>query len=219
MEAITAEIYGLDSLTVTEEEEAPRLSFCDLPMAMAENETNPSPITQSAQPDHLFEFFAPPPSRYSDVILFGKFINIEQDQLKRDYSAATKSPKPPFADQSAAEKRRLSASTRVSGDLVQKVNFSSLTSMSAKSRRRMFMFGPVKFRPEMELSAIKQRLATRPPAPAKPSPPPCGGGKSRWGLMKSSLRGRSPLTTVLARSLWCIPAARGGVERWVGVAN
>lgn len=60
------------------------------------------------------------------------------------------------------------------------------------------MFGPVKFRPEMELSAIKQRLAARPPAAAKASPAaPSGGGKSRWGLVKS----RSTLTTVLARSL------------------
>ncbi|OIT38343.1 hypothetical protein A4A49_15462 [Nicotiana attenuata] len=35
--------------------------------------------------------------------------------------------------------------------------------MSAKSRRRMFMFGPVKFRPVMEMNEIKQRQSRRAP--------------------------------------------------------
>lgn len=213
MEQITAEIYGLDSV-----QEAPRLSFCDL---LTPEDRSASSNTQLPQPDHLFEFFVPPAAAaVPDPILFGKFININQ---KRDYFAAKSFRKP---DDAAAEKRRLSASTQVSGDLVrpkadvnyhvQRVNFSALTSMSAKSRRRMFMFGPVKFKPEMELSAIKQRQATRDLVPAKP---PSAGGKSRCWLLKTSSRGRSPLMTVLARSLGCVPAARGGVERWMGVAN
>lgn len=92
---------------------------------------------------------------------------------------------------------------------VSKVNITSLTSMSAKSRRRMFMFGMVKFKPEMELSAIKQRQTKRPPAPMFPAvveKVAAGRGKGghHWEVVRS-LRGRSHLTALLARSFGCIP--------------
>ena len=58
------------------------------------------------------------------------------------------------------------------------------------------MFGPVKFKPEMELSAIKQRQEKQ------------AERKGQWEMFKSSFRGRSHFTTVLARSLGC------GVGGW-----
>ncbi|KAI3458984.1 hypothetical protein Pfo_015647, partial [Paulownia fortunei] len=246
MKEVIAENYALESLQEEEEEEADRLSFCNLPMEENNSgSTHQSPRSSSAQTDHLFEFFISQPrpaahSNHNDIIFCGKIIHEEEeeeeDQLneyqKRDYFATIKSQsfrKLSFPDHDAADNRRFSASTRLSGDLtrpkcstgdldyhVQRVNITSLTSMSAKSRRRMFMFGPVKFRPEMELSAIKQRQARRAPAEKAAA---SGGGKSQWGVVRSSLRGRSHLTSVLARSLGCIPVAGGGVERWVGVAN
>ncbi|KAL0402349.1 UNVERIFIED_CONTAM: hypothetical protein Slati_4264800 [Sesamum latifolium] len=69
--------------------------------------------------------------------------------------------------------------------------------MSAKSRRRMFMFGPVKFKPEMELSAIKQRQARRASTEKAAGN---GGGTSPLGVVRS----RSHLTSMLARSFGCI---------------
>ncbi|KAK6156368.1 hypothetical protein DH2020_010616 [Rehmannia glutinosa] len=240
MKEIQAENNASESFQEVLFEEADRLSFCNLANT-EENKsgsTYQSPRTSSAQTDHLFEFVVSQPgptsqSYQNDIIFCGKVFHEDDDQLneyqKRDYFATIKSHsqrRSSFPDRDAAENRRISASTRISGDLTrskfsgsgdldyhaQRVNITSLTSMSAKSRRRMFMFGPVKFRPEMELSAIKQRQqAPRPPAAAS-----SGGGKSQWGLLRSTLRGRSNLTSVLARSLGCIPAAAsgGGVERF-----
>ncbi|KAH6838184.1 hypothetical protein C2S53_013157 [Perilla frutescens var. hirtella] len=218
-----------------DDEEIHRLSFCDLPISAA------TPHTPSAQPDHLFTFSATTAaahSYYNDIVFCGKIIHgdaADQDQLndfqKRDFFAAVKSQsvrKPSFRDHGSAESRRLSVSTRFAGEVArpkcstgdvayhaQRVNITSLTSMSAKSRRRMFMFGPVKFKPEMELSAIKQRQAKLPAA--EKTSPTGGRGKSHWGMVKS----RSHLASVLARSFGCIPVAAGGggYERWVGVPN
>ncbi|KAL1532186.1 hypothetical protein AAHA92_32225 [Salvia divinorum] len=189
-----------------DQEEPYRLSFCDLPLSPATPHRSPPP-PPSSSPDHLFEFSAAAPSHAHDIIFCGKIIHA---------GAAVKSQSLRKPERPAAEVRRLSASTRFGGgDTVyhaQRVNISALTSMSAKSRRRMFMFGPVKFKPEMELSAIKQRQGKL--AEEKVAP------KSRWGVVQSGLRGRSRLASVLARSLGCIPAAAGGgLERWVGVAS
>ncbi|CAK9136159.1 unnamed protein product [Ilex paraguariensis] len=102
-----------------------------------------------------------------------------------------------------------------SSSSVQKVNITSLTSMSAKSRRRMFMFGPVKFKPEMELTAIKERQGRRVPAPMFPASSGvevvtsngCGTtrtrGKSQLGNVARSLRNRSYIAAVLPRSFGC----------------
>ncbi|KAK4430901.1 hypothetical protein Salat_0852000 [Sesamum alatum] len=231
---MTVENYALDSFPETEEEEeeADRLSFCNLPIG--ENysgSTVQSPRASSAQTDHFFEFFTTHPgpaashSFHNDIIFCGKIFHEDQlnEYQKRDYFATIRSQslrKPSFSD---SDNRRFSGDLIrpkcAAGDLdyhVQRVNITSLTSMSAKSRRRMFMFGPVKFKPKMELSAIKQRQARRASGAEK-----AAGGASRWGVVRSSLRGRSHLTSVLARSFGCIPVAGGGggVERWVGVAN
>lgn len=239
MKELRVENHELGSFQ-EEEEEPNRLSFCNLPTEENNSGFTPqSPKAYTTQPDHLFEFPGPAArSIPNDIIFCGKIIHEEEDQLneyqKRDYFATIKSQSfrgPAFSDhEGAGDTRRISSSMRFSGDLarskcssgdsdyhVQRVNITSLTAMSAKSRRRMFMFGPVKFKPEMELSAIKQRQARWPTAEKAA---PSGGGKSRWGVLRSSLSGRSHLTSVLARSLGCIPVASGGgVERWVGVAN
>lgn len=93
---------------------------------------------------------------------------------------------------------------------VKKVNITALTSMSSKSRRRMFMFGPVKFKPEMEMSAIKERLGRR--APSRMFPVAEGGesgkvvvgGHKNHGDTVKTLRCRSRLNTVFERSLACL---------------
>ncbi|KAG8380498.1 hypothetical protein BUALT_Bualt06G0021900 [Buddleja alternifolia] len=228
MEDILLQNYDLQFFNTEDDQEANRLSFCH----MQENNPGPikhSPIASWTRPDELFEFSTsqtrPVSSIHNDIVFCGKIINNEEEQLneyeKRDYFATIKSRslrKPSFSDRNAADdKRRSSSSTRFSGDLtrstggdldyhVQRVNISSLTSMSAKSRRWMFMFGPVKFKPEMELSAIKQRQARR--EPAEKTVASGGAGVVRSGLMR-----RSYLSSVLARSFGCIPAAalRGGV--------
>ncbi|XP_057798974.1 uncharacterized protein LOC131014865 [Salvia miltiorrhiza] len=236
MEKMIAENYAALSLEEVEredeEEEPKRLSFSHLP---SPQNNSGSSSTPSARPDLLFEFSAadlaaaPTHSYHNDIVFCGKIIHDddeeEEDELneyqKRDYFATVKSKslrKPSSPD---SEHRRLSAATRFSGELarpksadvdvdyhVQRVNISSLTSMSAKSRRRMFMFGPVKFKPEMELGAIKQRQAKLAES----------GRKGQWEMLKSSLSGRSHLTSLFARSLGCIPAVRGG-DRRLGAAN
>lgn len=124
---------------------------------------------------------------------------------------------------------------------VQKVNITSLTSMSAKSRRRMFMFGPVKFKPEMELSAIKERQGKRLTTELSPvtvldggkavvndgrKPPAAARGKrshsSHWGVVKASLMGRAHLRSLFTRSFGfgCIPFhAAAAAENLIKVAN
>lgn len=94
---------------------------------------------------------------------------------------------------------------------VQKVNITSLTSMSAKARRRMFMFGPVKFKPEMELSAIRERQSRRTPGPMFPAfeggetvaDGGEGGGRGQLKLAVRPVKSRAHLTNVLAKS-FCI---------------
>ncbi|KAL1553235.1 hypothetical protein AAHA92_13935 [Salvia divinorum] len=233
MEEIKEENYASLSLQQpdTEEEEPHRLSFSHLPMPLSNSATDPSP-----RPNLLFEFSAadpapaPPHSYHNDIVFCGKIIHEEGDDedglneyQKRDYFATVKSkslrskPSSPESDQ-----RRLSATARFSGELlrpkspdveyhVQRVNISSLTSMSAKSRRRMFMFGPVKFKPEMELSAIKQRQGKQGAAAAESGG---GGRKGQWEMFKWSLKGRSHFTSVLARSLGC-----GGGGGWARQAS
>ncbi|KAL2526474.1 Uncharacterized protein Adt_11528 [Abeliophyllum distichum] len=213
-----------------------------------------SPRSSSAQIDPLFEFFTGRTTQpysnsnsNSDIISSGKLVNQQEEDeelneyQKRDYFATVKSHsfrKRSIYDHDHHRQKdnimsRFSSSSRAvsqskfSGDLnyhVQRVNITSLTSMSAKSRRRMFMFGPVKFKPEMELGAIKQRQYRQVPVEMFPAKVVVSGGArggksgggSHWGLVRA-LRGRSNLTNVLARSFGCIPVA--GVENWIRVAN
>ncbi|KAL3520700.1 hypothetical protein ACH5RR_018849 [Cinchona calisaya] len=198
------------------------------------NETNP-------------EFFSTP-----DIIFCGKLLSMHEEEddylneyQKRDYLTMVRShsfrrpDQYPFFDneRDLSPAKISSGSGRFSSNIsnshahadstyhVQKVNITSLTSMSAKSRRRMFMFGPVKFKPEMELSAIKERQGRRRLPMSTPvvdggEAVASGGGKRsgrNWNIVRSSLRGRGQLTAVFAKSFGCIPAA--SVGKWVNVAN
>ncbi|KAL2549566.1 uncharacterized protein Fot_11106 [Forsythia ovata] len=231
-----------------EQEEEDTLSFSNLVIAQNNSDSvEHSPRTSSVQIDPLFEFFTgltSQPYSNSEKNSHGKLVNEQEEDeelneyQKRDYFATVKSHsfrKPSIYDHDHHRQKenimsRFSSSQRAvsqskcSGDLnyhAQRVNITSLTSMSAKSRRRMFMFGPVKFKPEMELGAIKQRQNRQVPVamfPAKVVVISGGarggksGGGSHWGLIRA-LRGRSNLTNVLARSFGCMPVA--GMEKWI----
>nr|GLL37671.1 hypothetical protein DM860_006341 [Ipomoea trifida] len=70
----------------------------------------------------------------------------------------------------------------------QKVNISSLASMSAKSMRRTFIFGSLKFKPEMDLVAIKEaNLPTCQQAPSLVSITNSAGKMEDSPLTKSGL--------------------------------
>lgn len=247
-----------------EEEVEDALSFCNLNMQEYKDSSGlQSPRDDSAQDFFEFfsdernpEFFSAP-----DVIFCGKLMHEDQDddQLneyqKRDYLTMVRShsfrrsscDEYPFfnnekdlsTEKNSSVHRRILSSKSGLGSMdstcrVQKVNISGLTSMSKKSRRRMFMFGPVKFKPEMELSAIKERQGRRSTTTMFPSKQEVDGGKAvvrsggkaaaghqgkkscHWNMMRS-LQGRGHLTALLARSFGCIPTARVG--KYLPVAN
>ncbi|KAL3523455.1 hypothetical protein ACH5RR_016289 [Cinchona calisaya] len=230
------------------EEVEDTLSFCNLTMQEYKESSvlqTPRDSSCSAHED-FFEFFNEEknPEFFSapDIIFCGKIMEEELNEYqKRDYLAMVKSHSfrssydecPSFNNE--RDLKKSSTSTRYVTDSkyhVQRVNITSLTSMSAKSRRRMFMFGPVKFKPEMELSAIKERQGRRSPKIMFPASEEdagngkavvvskAGGGgakKSHWSMVRSSLKGRSHLTAVLAKSFGCIP--RVSVGKWIKVAN
>ncbi|KAF3631093.1 hypothetical protein FXO37_28176 [Capsicum annuum] len=137
-------------------------------------EGNESP-KGSSSPQEFFEFFSENSDyenyTFSDIIFCGKNIRHEND-IKETELEQTENLSPLFrcdsfhgpcnglVNQNRA--KLLASLARFSGSQnLERVNISGLTSMSSKSRRRMFMFGPVKFNPEMELSEIKQRQSRR----------------------------------------------------------
>ncbi|XP_073291107.1 uncharacterized protein [Primulina huaijiensis] len=228
---------------VEEEEAASRLSFSNLPLR-----DNNSPRSLQHSPrskDQLFEFFTSqtlPVFSNEGVVFCGKIIHREKEEeelslnefQKRDYFANLRSHS--FRRSSITDRkengddiscRRYSGSSRFSTPpsyRVQSVNISALTSMSAKSRRRMFMFGPVKFKPEMDLSEIKQRLRRERAAPGKEVVSGCGkgggvGGSGRrlWSVVQSNLRLKWQLTRVFTKSFGCLPV--GGRESRIVVGN
>ncbi|VFQ63476.1 unnamed protein product [Cuscuta campestris] len=88
----------------------------------------------------------------------------------------------------------------------RKVNISSLTTMSAASRRRMFMFGPVRFQPEMDLVAIRERQRRRlSPKRVLPSAAADEGVVEKAGVgRRSERRGAgSRLWAAVAKRLSC----------------
>ncbi|CAH1438477.1 unnamed protein product [Lactuca virosa] len=174
--------------------------------------THSSPRTSSGQ--ELFEFFhtlSNPPETV-DIVFCGKVIpglvgKGNDDHFTLVRSPSSRLPDPP-AVKHAIPMRSASFSTSV-----KKMNITSLTSMSSKSRRRMFMFGPVKFLPEMEMSAIRERQGRR--APSQMFPVAEGGGKETTvkvtaGRHKNQrdavkrLTCRARLNTVFERSLACL---------------
>ncbi|KZV30850.1 hypothetical protein F511_30899 [Dorcoceras hygrometricum] len=219
-----------------EEEEAARLSFSNLPLG----ENNSGSLHQSPRnssprgADHLFEFFKSqnlPIYSNQGIVFCGKIIHGEEEEVeelnefqKRDYFAnwrsrsfrgsAIPTDRKENGDISFRRHWGLTRFSTAPSYRVQSVNISALTSMSSKSRRRMFMFGPVKFKPEMELSQIKKRLR-REPAAAQGKEVVSRGGSGRrlWGVVRSNLRLRWRLTSVLTKSFGCLSVGGTGGER------
>ncbi|CAK9152233.1 unnamed protein product [Ilex paraguariensis] len=188
-------------------------------------------VRESPRTSSAFEFFTGLTSGTynsptTNLIFCGKVISDKDDEelneyQKRDYLTLKRSAsfiKPQsyqfigdektvrFPTKNRSNSVRISSSDRYSSNCstLQKVNITSLTSMSEKSKRWMFMFGPVKFKPEMELRAIKERQGRRVPPPMFPAIAGGAKGKSQWGIVRS-LKGRSHLANVLARAFGCIP--------------
>lgn len=173
------------------------LSLRDLQITT--NSDTASPRTSSVSAPDIFEFFSSIVSgdetsqATNDIIFCGKLFPYNNDTEMVTSSART------FNYLIDNEKDRFSRGNRSenlqtrSECSVHKVNITSLTTMSPKARRRMFMFGPVKFKPEMELSAIRERQSRRAPAlmfPVKED-------KLEVGPVKSKVH----LTDILAKSL------------------
>ncbi|CAK9152234.1 unnamed protein product [Ilex paraguariensis] len=183
-----------------------------------------SPRTSSAQ--ELFEFFSnlssetyPTATTSDDVIFRGKIISIEPPEVeslndeyrKRDHYLSPIEPAsfrgPTSFVQFLNDERESYVTKKTSANSfrcssVRKMNISSLTSMSATSKRNMFMFGPVKFKPEMELSAIRERQNRRPPALMFPA---SSSGEKEVVDGGGRLRRRDHL----ARSFCCMNLGRG----------
>ncbi|KAI3808990.1 hypothetical protein L1987_24954 [Smallanthus sonchifolius] len=86
------------------------------------------------------------------------------------------------------------------------VRFSTAVKKS-KSKRRIFMFGPVRFVPEMEMSSIRERQGRR--TPSRMFPVAEGGDVRKTvtdaGTDKNEkVRCRARLNSVLERSLACL---------------
>ncbi|KAL8090481.1 hypothetical protein AgCh_039796 [Apium graveolens] len=162
--------------------------------------SNPSsPRTSSVSAPDIFEFFSSIVSgdeasqANKDIIFCGKLIPYNNEtkiisSSARSFNYLIDNEEDRFSRGNRSE--NLQARSEYS---VHKVNITSLTTMSPKARRRMFMFGPVKFKPEMELSAIRERQSRRAPAlmfPIKEE-------KLEVGPVKSKVH----LTDILAKSL------------------
>lgn len=140
------------------------ISLSDLQMNYEGNE---SPKVSTSSQD-FFEFLNESSDSenytFSDIIFCGKIIRHENDVLEHQEQNLS----PLFRSNSfhrpvirPVNQNRANSARFYGSQNLERVNISGLTSMSAKSRRRMFMFGPVKFNPEMELSEIKQRQGRR----------------------------------------------------------
>ncbi|CAL5363518.1 unnamed protein product [Camellia sinensis] len=217
------------------------ISLCNLPIQGYKFE-EPSRRSNSSDQDR-FEFCGATDSelsRNNSVVFFGNNVYREIEFRKRDLgmkSASFHKPRVGGEDRDGRTvNRNRSISLRFSlldlsnyskqGSPVQKVNISAITSMSAQSRRRMFMFGPMKFKPEMDAVEIKKRKGNRPPMKIPPmseggemvSSAGCGGGRGRGKaagagagagarVMRRPLWSRSHLATALAKSFGCISSS------------
>ncbi|XAR72100.1 hypothetical protein NMG60_11018619 [Bertholletia excelsa] len=211
------------------------LSFCNLPIQGNDHQDcSPRPSTSSDR--DLLEFLGSLGSelRQNDVVVFcGKIIDDQthdgeemNEYRKRDYFSLKSSSfhKPGAYHVDGSQRRELRSVTRTRSSSVrspvQKVNITSITSMSRKSRRMMFMFGPVKFKPEMDVVAIRKRQGRRPPLQIPPLAEDSealvrqggrlksagGSGGYGWGLLRA-LWCRSHLAAASAKSFGCISAS------------
>ncbi|WMV53368.1 hypothetical protein MTR67_046753 [Solanum verrucosum] len=204
--------------TQKEEEEIENLetiSLCDLQMNNYEGYESPK-ISSSSE--EFFEFLNESSHSFSDIIFCGKIIRHENESVDQEKNLSPlfrsnsfhRHITAPVNNQNRASSARFYSSQ-------ERVNISGLTSMSAKSRRKWFMFGPVKFNPEMELSEIKQRQGRRRCALPLPVIPMSKDGGDTTALEKSrkkkkesgptgklmELTSRPHFVNVLAKSLRC----------------
>ncbi|KAL1828077.1 hypothetical protein ACET3Z_006489 [Daucus carota] len=190
-------IISVNDLGLPMEESDDDLSLRDLQVTV--NSNAGSPRTSSVSAPDIFEFFSSTVTGQetseaaNDIIFCGKLIPYNNETEMIISSART------FNYLIDNERDRYSRGNRSenfhvrSEHSVHKVNISSLTTMSPTARRRMFMFGPVKFKPEMELSAIRERQSRRAPSlmfPVKEE-------KLEVGPVKTKVH----LTDILAKSL------------------
>ncbi|XP_052198228.1 uncharacterized protein LOC127805507 [Diospyros lotus] len=216
------------------------LSLCDLPIpgyGYQDSSRHGTPRPSVSSDQELFEFF--PDFRSvlsrsnSHFFSPNKFSEDETDQVnefqKRDYfsvkSASFHKVSGYDEDLRGEEREPRSSSLQLAKsdpfhskkyNPVPKVNITALTAMSAKSRRRMFMFGPVKFKPEMDVTAIRRRQG-RHPLQIPPMPEESEIAEERCGRRNSScgegvpvrppLACRSHIAAALARSFGCMSAS------------
>ncbi|XAR72106.1 hypothetical protein NMG60_11018625 [Bertholletia excelsa] len=207
------------------------LSLCNLPIQGYQDEEYSSHRPSTCSSQDIFEFSGGEGSSEPTTVLFcGKFLDPNQEPneyQKRDYlsvkSASFHKPLSYYLEEeSRSVSKTRSSSLRFAGpdprkgSPVQKVNITAITSMSDKSRRRMFMFGPVKFKPEMDVASIRKRQGRRPPMQIPPLPEEAekavdGNGKRKKsggdGELLRPLWCRSHIATALARSFGCISAS------------
>ncbi|KAJ0470526.1 hypothetical protein HanRHA438_Chr14g0674471 [Helianthus annuus] len=164
--------------------------------------TRSSPRTSSAQ--DLFEFF-PTLSNYTatrDIMFFGKLIPSsvhkgDNEELSNRVLGSTSFRLSERPNENAVYLR--SVSNRDFGSPQRRMKLSM-----SKSKRRRFMFGPVKFMPEMDMSSIKERQARRMFAVAE-------GGADRRKAVEVTVREknttvscRARLNSMFERSIACL---------------
>ncbi|GMP68905.1 hypothetical protein CsSME_00028358 [Camellia sinensis var. sinensis] len=200
------------------------LSLCNLPIQGYQPDHLSPHSTTSSDPD-LFEFFTgfgSDLSRNNSVSFSsGEILDRSDGREANEYRNLDYS----LSNSGSSREFRSVRRNRSSSDLwrSKKVNITAITAMSAKSRWRMFMFGPVKFEPEMDVCAIRKRQGNRPPMRIPPMPEEGkmvavksgggrgksggGGGGGGEGVLLKPLGCMSHFTTMLAKSFGCISAS------------
>ncbi|KAJ0557202.1 hypothetical protein HanIR_Chr07g0322501 [Helianthus annuus] len=198
------------------------LSLRDLQLydQTATSSTRSSP--RAASSPELFEFFPtlPSPNATENIVFCGKVIS-NSDDTKLDDKTLNKSVKnreyrcsssrlPDRQTKHVIPMR--SVSNRDLGSprhgvkfssSVKKVNIEKLTSVSSKSKRRLFMLGPVKFVPEMEMGSLRERQGRRNPS-SRMFPVTEDAIKMNTDNGKSGVRCRARLNSVFERSFACL---------------
>ncbi|KAK9061243.1 hypothetical protein SSX86_018423 [Deinandra increscens subsp. villosa] len=212
------------------EDEDDALSLRDLQM-YDQTSTHSSPRSTCFSAQELFEFFPTHPTsatlvgdhnNNNNIMFFGKVINphssgdYNDDRYQNDLRGGSSSFRlperrptehviPTFRSVSNRGLGSPRHGVKSSSSSVKKVNFTALTS---KSKRRLFLFGPVP--PEMEMSSIRERQGRRaPPSRMFPVAAEGGGGgglrKAVTGTDKNTtVRCRSRLNSVFERSVSCL---------------
>lgn len=196
----------LELITDTDfnEDNEDALSFRDLQMynQTDTNSNRSSPRTSSSQ--ELFEFFPTLPNSPAtnvDIMFCGKLIPGSSSFRLPETEIDLMVPRRSISQRDLGLPRH---SIKPSSS-VKKVNITTLTSMSSKSRKRMFMFGPVKFMPEMEMSSIRERQGRRIPSQRMfPGVVEDGDAVKLVTHKNQTLTCRARLNSVFERSFACL---------------